>query len=202
MKRFALPAVILTALAATSVGASTISPSDFGTILTEDGRDFTIDGASIAGNAAETGNPDIETVRINGFSAGDTALLSGRTLEDDKDRWVFNNISGLFTVDLLNIAGSTAAPRGPFSTRFDIRVDGNRVDREDFSTTTLGALPQSLFELELTDAHVVIVALDRGGPSDYDLGVGLTAVPLPASSLLLLGGLAGFGAMSRRKRRT
>ncbi len=207
MKLFALPATLLAVVAATSVGASTINPADYTTVLTEESREFTIGGADISGNAAIAGNGDIDRFRAPDLNGGDSTLLSGRAFTDDQDRWIFRNVTGLFTVDLLDIAGSSLLPRGEFSTRFVIRVDGNRVARQDFlgdptSGEALDALPQTLFSQVLNDARVVIVARDRGGASDYDLGVTLASVPLPASSLLLLGGLAGLGAMSRRKRKS
>jgi hypothetical protein len=43
------------------------------------------------------------------------------------------------------------------------------------------------------------VATSAGGGS-YTAGIGVTAVPLPAAVPLLLSGMAGLGAMARRRR--
>jgi len=43
------------------------------------------------------------------------------------------------------------------------------------------------------------VATSAGGGS-YTAGIGVTAVPLPAALPLLLSGMAGLGAMARRRR--
>lgn len=205
MKLFAASTVLLAALAATSAGAVTITPGDTDITLTEDNRVFAFDGTDISSSAAETGNIDIDRFRVRGLGDDQTALLAGRLdgsgTDRDRDRWVFRNVSGLFTVDLLNLQGSTAIARSAFDARFIVRVDGTNIVNSRFLGPIGATSSASLFEQTLSDSTVVIVARNLNGAADYDLGVALTSVPLPASSLLLLGGVAGLGAVARRKRR-
>lgn len=206
MKRFTLTAVAFAALTATSAGAVTITPADYDAIFTEDGRTATVDGADISGNEATVtsftiGGVTFDSIELGALSGDNEVLLAGRALANNFDIWEFSGVTGEFSVDLLNIAGSSAASRGPFETRFTVTANGVTAGTFDINDTQLGQLPSSIFFGELEDASVVIVAQSISGATDYDLKVTLAAVPLPASALLLVGGVAGLGAMKRRKAR-
>lgn len=202
MKLFASAAAIAVTCAATSLGAVTVDPTNFDRIYTEDGRTQTVSGSAITGNAAVTGNVDVDRFRVADISEGQSYLLSGRALDDDRDRWVFRNVTGILDIDILAITRSTGAPRGGFNTRFNVVVDGTRVEQQRMVGALGEELNASFLPITVNDAQVVIVARDRGGASDYDLSVSLTAVPVPGAVLLMLTGLAGLSAASRKKRKS
>ncbi len=200
MKRFALAATLVASLLGTDAAATTVHPTEFNRILTEGRRTATVDGADISGNAAVAGNGNVNLFNAGDLNTGDNVLLAGRVVGSGQDAWEFTNASGFLDLEVLNFASSSRKGTSIFGGSFDLFVDGVRRQFTGFGGSAGDNFSGQFSQLRLDNSTVRIVARAQGGASDYDLSLSLIAVPLPASGLLLIAGLAGAGTIARRRR--
>lgn len=197
MRFAALAALGLICLAGTSM-ASTIHPNNVDSIFTEGGRTTTIGGDDISGNAVASGNPDINRHFIDASPDTDSYLLSGQLDASDMDRWIFRGISGLFSVNLLDYAGSASNGGASFSGDFTVSIDGLVVGSLSLGGTSGQSVSNPFGSFNVDDANILIQATGTSGTSNYDIAVNIATAPLPTSGLLLGAGLFGVGAWMRR----
>jgi hypothetical protein len=202
MNRFAFATGLAVALAtALPATAATIDPTDFDLILTESNRTATIDGADISGNEALPGNSNISTFSI-GLDAPVDVLLAGKVGNGGRDRWESRLVTGELTVDVLNFTTSRNNNTDPFSTTFDILVNGTVVQSHTLSGTNNDLLSASFSPIVLDGDNLQLRVQSVDGRTSYDIGVSLQPVPLAASFPLLLTAGGALVVARRRKART
>ena len=125
-------------------------------------------------------------ITLDGFSLG-------RVLNDDESDDPFNFPNGDDVAAGVNTTGTATIANVDFAT---LIVDGFLNLVFDFSDNVncCGAVNHLSGFISFEEANPPII----DGPIDQ---VDVSAVPLPASALLLIGGLAGLGAAGRRKAR-
>ncbi len=124
-----------------------------------------------------------------------TAASTLNIIFEDLDLWGVNDPDWFReTLEIFDAAGNSLT--GFLDNISSPYVSGNH-DTQQLLSLDLGILDTAAYYLELRFT----------ADSDYNawntpeyLIAEISSVPLPASSLLLLGGLAGLGAMARRKR--
>ena len=103
---------------------------------------------------------------------------------------------GFVDIVVLNLPTGTAG-------NYDISVNTGALVSWTASSGSGSLFDQTQFSAAVGTGEYVLqiagVATSAGGGS-YTAGIGVTAVPLPAALPLLLCGIAGLGAMTRRRR--
>lgn len=125
-----------------------------------------------------------------GVAAGGGALGDLTGAMGENDRFFFADVSG----DLIGATFSATVTDGSMNSATVTELLGP------------GFSPFQLFSdftgVDFTDVASLTFTLNSSGVSSFDGQIGsISAVPLPASALLLLGGLGGFAAFGSAKRR-
>ena len=206
MNKFLGTAVITAALSfGAAAQAATYSFTEGNRTDIDGSERVVVNGTGVGDTAAFTISETLDT--------GDTFNLHGRIIEID-DSYTFTateafSLSWIF--DGYEIGGVTVAENesGFVGTPFPGIGDNTSV----FTLTNLGTLA-SVSETFTTDiitgadeylftgnfeAGTYAFTINGAGPLDALYDIQISAVPLPAGALLMLTGLAGFGAMRRRK---
>ena len=153
----------------------------------------------MSGNAAIAGNGDVGTVTNSGVGLG-FGLLVGTTLDENFDSFVFNNVTGVLNISILNYVRNGNSSTNRARTRFDLLIDGTRVDRINLSARD-GDNDNGVFDtFNVDDATVELRIEGRRGEGDYDVAIYVT--PVPAGLPLFATGLLGLGILTRRRRKS
>lgn len=169
---------------------------------TEGKRTEMMSGESMRGHAAMRSNRDVRTYDTGLLAAPDMLMLAGRVARTGADAWTGTIASGdVFRFSIAGFAESARNGASPFSAIFTLMSGGNIVER----VTLTGRDPSVLrhdFRADVTGAWSLGIQ-SRSGASDYDItgsSVPITAAPVPAAGVLMLGALAGFGLIRRRRK--
>jgi len=94
------------------------------------------------------------------------------------------------------ISGFVARPEGADGSDMAIFLNGVAADGNNFMTNITSG-PSTIFGTQAAGTYTLLLSGINQRDALYDIRI--SAVPLPASSLLLLAGLGGLAAMRRRK---
>lgn len=201
----------LAAMTATSANAVTVNLFGYdGGDADVDGGTATFDQGGISGSieAFSTYDGASPTITTNAYGLGvrngpnDVGYYPGNDYYDEGDyRSLGDQIDGRYQDDWLTFTFDTAVQlvsltlanfnaSAPWNDNAYISVDGGEYTRISTWFHSFGDVIATSFTVSAQDYDDEFVA--------YSFTV--APVPLPASSLLLLGGLAGFGLLRRRKR--
>lgn len=193
-------------------GTSSVLPSDF--------------SASVIGGPAPlpaVGDPITSFSGNTPFGAGEGLQVSG----DTQLKYTFMGKEAYASNSVVSIGGATLTNTGTVGSSFTVNQTGGLVSFlfstletifEDINSngtygeslainnggaSSFGGLHMAFSSVFNGGTSVLVFFGDGRGDADFDdMVIRIDAVPLPASALMLLGGLGGLGALRARKKKT
>ncbi len=126
------------------------------------------------------------------YAAGDYASLGGQIDGRYQDDWLTFTFDT--AVQLISLSLGDFNSSAPWNDTAYISVNGGTFTRVSSWLYSFGDVMATSFTVRAQDYDDEFLAYS------FEASTSASPVPLPASALLLLGGIAGFGVMRRRKR--